>query len=540
MCYGNINKSVIILCWECCNTMAPVYVGILSVIPPVLSILLALISKEVVASLLIGIISGSAIYSMFTGGGILYTIKVMFITMAKSVGSNVFIIVFISILGALVYVVTMAGGSQAYGRLAAKKIKSRVVVQIATAVLGMLISIDDYFNCLTVGTVMRPITDKHRVSRAKFAYIIDSMAAPVCVIAPISSWAASIVSCIDSADLNGMTIFMQTIPYNFYAILTIVFVFINSLMSFDYGPMAIFEKNAIEKGDLFTTEAEACGKDINDLKVSPKGSALDLLLPILTLMVVAICVMLETGGYFDGGISIGQAFGATDSGLSITVGALAALTVAFIMFIPRKLLTFNEFMEGINKGVKSMVPAFMILSLAWTMSDICGDLICTGDYISDVVAYSNIDLNFIPLIVFVLAGFLSFSMGTSWGTFGILIPVVAAVCSKVDPGMTVIALSATLSGAVFGDHCSPISDTMILSSTGAGCNHMDHVSTQMPYACIVASASAVGFIIAGITRNLALSLSVSLVVMIVCVFVAYKKFGVSINKSRVMSDADAL
>lgn len=511
--------------------MMPINVGLLSVLPPVLSIVLALISKNVISSLLLGILSGALIYSLNTGSGIIGMIEIMFSVMADSMGSNILIIIFIALLGALIHVITMAGGSKAYAKWASDKIKSRKSVQIATAVLGFILSVDDYFNCLTVGTVMRPITDKHRVSRVKFAYIIDSMAAPVCVIAPISSWAASIISCIDSTGMNGMMMFMQTIPYNLYAVFTIVFVFILCFTSMDYGPMAKFERNAIENGDLFTTDSEVLGKETNDESVSDKGKVYDLIVPILVLIVMSLITMLKTGGYFNGGVTLSQAFGNTNSSISITVGAFSALVVAFLMFVPRKLMSFSDFMSGITKGIESMIGPFVILALAWTMSSMCKDMICTGDYIGNVVSESNIPSVLIPALIFLMSGFLSFAMGTSWGTFGILIPIVAVVCQRVAPEITAIALSATLSGSVFGDHCSPISDTMILSSTGARCNHIDHVSTQMPYACTVAGVSVIGYIVAGVTKNLFVTLSVSLLLLVIFMYSVSK-----IKKSKLIKN----
>ena len=510
--------------------MTPVYVGLWSLIPPLLTIILALMSKDVISSLLLGIISGSAIYSYYIGGGIPEAVETIFFTMSNGMRDNIFIIIFISILGALVHVVTMAGGSKAYGKWAAKKIKSRTLAQLSASALSIFISIDDYFNCLTVGTVMRPITDKHRVSRVKFAYIIDSMAAPVCVLAPISSWAASIVSCIDSTGMNGMTAFIQTIPYNFYALFTIFLVIVLSIFQLDFGPMARFEKNAIEKGDLFTTDSKNNLGDTSNIKISENGKVVDLLIPILTLMIVSVLFMLKTGGYLNGDISLAQAFGNTNSSLSITIGAFSALSVAFIMFVPRSLVSFGDFMSGIMNGMKSMMPAFVILSLAWTMSDLCRVLLCTGEYVGNVVSTSNVMDELIPLIVFIMSGVLSFAMGTSWGTFGILIPVVAIVCEKAAPDITIIALSATLSGSVFGDHCSPISDTMILSSTGAGCNHMDHVSTQMPYSCLVAFISVLGYIIVGFTKNLFLTLCILTIVFVLLLVLIKNKLGTMLVK----------
>jgi Na+/H+ antiporter NhaC len=503
--------------------MGTVDFGILSIIPPVLSIILALATREVISSLFIGILSGATIYAVHTNAGFLSIFKIIFSLMTQALEKNMLIIVFISILGALIYVITMSGGTNAYGKWAAKKIKSRKNVQLATAFLGFVMSIDDYFDCLTVGTVMKPISDKHKISRAKFAYIIDSMAAPVCVIAPMSSWAASISSCMDSTGLNGMMTFIKTIPYNFYAILTIILVVILSCTKLDFGSMAKFEKNAVETGDIFTTEFRPESEELSKTEVSKNGKIIDLILPISILMVMSLFMMAETGGFFEGAAFM-QALGRGNSGLSITISALFALVVSLVMFIPRKLISFKKFMGGVSKGVESMVVPFIILALAWTMSDTCQELLNTGNYIGDLVVASNIPFMFLPAIIFAAAGFLSLSMGTSWGTFSILIPIVAMICQKADPDMTVIALSATLSGAVFGDHCSPISDTMILSSAGAGCSHIDHVTTQMPYSVFIALISFVGYILLGITKSFIVSLGVSTLLLISCLgFLKYMK-----------------
>ena len=511
--------------------MMTVDFGILSIIPPALSIILSLVTREVISSLFIGILSGATIYVWYTNLGFLDVFKIVFNLMAHAFGKNMLIIIFISILGALIYVVTMSGGTHAYGKWAANKIKSRNHVQLATAFLGFVLSIDDYFDCLTVGTVMKPISDKHKISRAKFAYIIDSMAAPVCIIAPMSSWAASISSCIDSMGLNGMVTFVKTIPYNFYAILTIMLVVILSCTKLDFGPMAKFEKNAIEKGDIFTTEFRPETEGLSEKEVSKKGKIIDLVVPIIVLMLMSLFMMMETGGFFEG-IPLTHALGRGNSGLSITIGALFSLIVSLMMFIPRKLLSFERFMGGISKGIESMVASFIILALAWTMSDICQELLNTGNYIGDLVESSSIPIMFMPAIVFVASGFLSLSMGTSWGTFSILIPIVIMICQKIAPDMTVIMLSATLSGAVFGDHCSPISDTMILSSTGAGCNYIDHVTTQMPYSIFVACISFIGYIVLGITGNIIISLGISLLSLIGClVLLKYMKIkGIDLSK----------
>ena len=502
--------------------MDPIQVGFLSVLPPLIAIVLALITKEVISSLFVGIISGAFIYSFYTDGGLIKTVEVMFSLMAEKIGDNAFVIIFLALLGALVVTITKAGGSQAYGVWASKRIKSRSLAQISASVLGVLIFIDDYFNCLTVGTVMKPVTDRQRISRAKLAYLIDATAAPVCIIAPVSSWAASVISYMDGTGLNGMATFVRTIPYNLYALLTIVMIVVVACKGLDFGQMAKFEKNAMENGDLFTTKNSVMNDDMEKIEISKKGTVLDLVIPIVSLIVFSLLAMLYVGGYFQGGGSLSEAFSNTDASRAITYGAFLSLIIAFLMFVPRQLLSFGEFMSGITQGVKSMVPAFVILTLAWTISGVCRELLSTGEYVGSLVERSNIPVMFLPCIIFIVAGFLAFAMGTSWGTFGILIPIVAMVCQRVAPELTIIALSATLAGAVFGDHCSPISDTTILSSTGAGCNHMDHVSTQIPYACLVAGVSFVGYIVAGLTTNLFITLSVSLALLLVSIIVLHR------------------
>ncbi len=481
-------------------------VGIWSVVPPLIAITLALITKEVISSLVLGILSGTIIYSIHMGIGIAGVFSTTTTLMADKIGANASIILFLALLGALVAVVTRAGGSKAYGQWASKKIRSRTGAQLATSGLGVLIFVDDYFNCLTIGTVMRPVTDSHRISRAKLAYIIDSTAAPVCIIAPISSWAASVISQMEGTGLNGMESFIQTIPYNLYALLTIVMVVVLSVTKLEFGPMKLFEKNAIENGDLHSGSSKGVDDELASMKVSEKGKVLDLIIPIAALIVACIFSMLYIGGYFEGGMTLAEGFGNTDAGLSLALGGFIALLVAFLLLVPRKVLSFKDFMDSIVTGVKSMVPAFVILALAWTISGVCRDLLNTGLYVGNLVAESNMPVALIPAINFLVACFLSFSMGTSWGTFGILIPIVAVICQQVAPDLMIVSLSATLAGAVFGDHCSPISDTTILSSTGAGCNHIDHVSTQIPYALVVAACCLVGFIVAGLTTSLWITL----------------------------------
>lgn len=506
--------------------MEAINVGFLSVIPPIIAIGLALVTKEVISSLIIGILSGTFIYAAYTATGfgiITSTANVTMQLMSSKLADNAAIIVFLGLLGALVCIVTKAGGSKAYGEWASSKIKSRSAAQLATAGLGVLIFIDDYFNCLTVGTVMRPVTDKYRISHAKLSYLIDATAAPICIIAPVSSWAASVISQMDGTGLDGMSAFISTIPFNFYALLTVVMIIMVSTTSLDFGPMARFEKRAIEEGILDSNSLdENTDDEISKLKVSSKGTVADLVVPILVLIVTSILSMLYVGGYFEGGMTIAEGFGNTDAGSALALSSFVTVIITFLLFIPRKVLSFREFMSCITMGVKSMVDAYIILTLAWTISGVCRDLLNTGNYVGELVANSNMPVAFIPVIIFLVAAFLSFSMGTSWGTFGILIPIIATVCSKVAPDLTIIALAATLAGSVLGDHCSPISDTTILSSTGANCHHMDHVSTQIPYVAVVGACCALGYLVAGFTKSLALSLGVAFVALIIVLLVLHR------------------
>ncbi len=499
--------------------MEPINAGILSILPPIIAIGLALATKEVISSLVIGILSGASIYAFQVGGNLGTVLDSTFFAMTNRF--DVHLIIFLGILGALVYVISLAGGSRAYGQWATSKIKNRTGAQLATLGLGVLIFIDDYFNCLTVGTVMKPVTDKHNISRAKLAYIIDATAAPVCIIAPISSWAGSVVSYMSDTGMNGMVAFTQAIPYNLYAVLTLVMVVVLSVTNLEFGPMAKFEQNA-RNGDLFSNP-EAAAADVSIAEqdnISKKGRVYDLVLPLVVLVVSCIVAMLYVGGYGAEGVSMFQAFGDTSATVALAYGSLVAVIFTFLLFIPRKLLKFSAFMEGVGKGVATMVPAFIILTLAWSMSTICRDMLGTGIYVSDMVKQFNMSPAFIPAIIFIIAAFLSFSMGTSWGTFGILIPIVIAVCTELGAqDLMVISLSAVLAGSVFGDHCSPISDTTILASTGAGCNHIDHVATQIPYSLLVAGCSFIGFLVAGFTSNVFLTLGVSLALLFTALIV---------------------
>lgn len=504
--------------------MDAINAGWLSILPPIIAIVLALITKEVISSLIVGIFSGTLIYAFLTEGGVIKAVDVTFTLMAEKLGANASIILFLGFLGALVAVITMAGGSRAYGDWASKKLKTKKSAQLGTSLLGGLIFIDDYFNCLTIGTVMKPVTDKHNISRAKLAYIIDATAAPICIIAPISSWAASVISQMSGLEvggvpLNGMETFMATIPYNLYAILTLIMVITLSVTNIEFGPMAKMEAAARKRKDNEAIEAADDTDDMAKMKISSKGRVFDLIIPILALIIFSVLSMLYVGGYFEGGMTLAEGFGNTDAGPALAMAGFGALIVAFLQFVPRKVITFKEFMDGIGIGVKSMVGAFIILTLAWTISGVCRELLSTGEFVGGVVAASNMPPALIPAIVFLVAGGLAFAMGTSWGTFGILIPIVTMICSAVAPDLITASLAATLAGAVFGDHCSPISDTTILSSTGAGCNHMDHVASQIPYTLVVAGCCFVGYIIAGFTANLWITLGSSIALLAITLFI---------------------
>jgi Na+/H+ antiporter NhaC len=485
--------------------------GWLSVLPPVIAISLALITKEVIFSLLMGILSGTLIYSLLGGLGAIGALHVTVDLMIAKVGSNASMVIFLAMLGALVVLITRAGGSAAYGTWAARRLKGKRSAGFAAGLLGMLIFIDDYFNCLAVGTVMKPVTDKYRMSREKLAYIIDATAAPVCIIAPISSWAASVISYYPTqTGITGMQAFVGSIPMNLYAVLTLTMVlWLNLRKNGDFGPMARAERRAEEQGTAAAIEGPGDG-GMSREKVSDKGTVLDLVIPVLFLVVFSVLAMLFYGGFWAEDKSLFEAFGDTDAGAALALGGFGALIMAFFIFVPRKLMSFTEFFAGVMDGVKSMVGALIILSLAWTISGVCRDLLATGPYVAGLVQQSNLPVVLIPAIMFVIAAGLSFATGTAWGTFGILIPITIAVCDIVAPFLSVTSLSAVLAGSVFGDHCSPISDTTILSSTGAGCNHISHVSTQMPYALTVAVVCFAGYIIAGVTAPLGFGVSIGI------------------------------
>ena len=461
-----------------------------SLVPPVVAIALALITKEVYSSLFIGIVIGGLFFSGFSFMGTLTHIFQDGLVKSLSDSYNVGILVFLVVLGTLVALMNKAGGSTAFGKWAKEHIKSKIGAQIATVVLGILIFIDDYFNCLTVGSVMRPVTDRHGLAREKLAYLIDSTAAPVCIIAPVSSWAAAVTGFVEGED--GFTLFLKAIPYNFYALFTIIAMFAIILADVSFGPMKKFEEavHNYEEEEMKNTGA--------------KGTVFDLVFPIATLIVLCILGMVYSGGFFASGEEkkgFVEAFSASDASVGLMLGSIGALIITIIAYLIRRVLKFESIMACLPEGFKAMVPAILILTLAWTLKGMT-DSLGAKEFVAGIVqSGAGSFMNFLPALVFVIAIFLAFATGTSWGTFGILIPIVVAVFSNTDPTLMIISISACMAGAVCGDHCSPISDTTIMSSAGAQCVHVDHVSTQIPYAMCVAGVSFVTYIIAGFVKN---------------------------------------
>ena len=488
----------------------------LSLLPPVIAIGLALLTKEVYSSLFIGILVGGLLYSNFSFEGTVLHVFNDGIVASVTDSYNMGILIFLIILGTMVCLMNKAGGSAAFGRWAKDHIKSRAGAQLASILLGCLIFIDDYFNCLTVGSVMRPITDKHNVSRAKLAYIIDATAAPICIIAPISSWAAAVAGFAE--DGQGFSLFLQAIPYNFYALLTIVMMVGLVLINVDFGPMAAFETNAIN-GDIFSgSNPYASSEDEED---NGKGSVLDLVLPVAVLIVCCVIGMIYSGGFFSGSGFI-EAFSNSDASVGLMLGSAFALVFAFVYYFVRRSMTFKEMMECIPEGFKAMVPAILILTFAWSLKGMT-DSLGAKYFVRDFVRQSAAGMQmFLPVIVFIIGCLLAFATGTSWGTFGILIPIVQNVFSMDNP-MAIVCISACMAGAVCGDHCSPISDTTIMASAGAQCDHVNHVSTQLPYAISCAVIAGLTYIAAGIliTAGLpgVLALPVGIALMIGFLFV---------------------
>ena len=496
-----------------------VYATFWSLIPPVVAIALALITKEVYSSLFLGILVGALLYS---GGNFEGTVNHIFsggMISVLSSSSNVGILVFLVILGTMVCLMNRAGGSAAFGRWASKHIKTRVGAELVTILLGVLIFIDDYFNCLTVGSVMRPITDQHNVSRAKLAYLIDATAAPVCIIAPISSWAAAVSGFVPGAD--GMSIFVRAIPYNYYALLTIVMMVSMVLMKAEFGAMGIHESNAL-KGDLFTTAARPYEGSGEDSKENPRGKVVDLLIPIISLVICCIIGMIYTGGFFSGTDFV-TAFSQSDASVGLVLGSFFGLVITILLYMVRSVLSFRDCMACIPEGFKSMVPAILILTFAWTLKNMT-DSLGAAEFVAELVKSSASGLvNMLPAIIFLVACFLAFATGTSWGTFGILIPIVVHVFENTPGDLMIISISACMAGAVCGDHCSPISDTTIMASAGAQCDHVNHVSTQLPYAIVAAIVSFVTYIFAGFIQS-PLCLIIGVVLMMGAMFVVKTKF----------------
>lgn len=498
-----------------------VYATFWALVPPVVAIGLALITKEVYSSLFIGVLMGGILYSGFSFEGTITHIFEDGMINVLSDSYNVGILIFLVILGTMVCLMNRAGGSAAFGQFAADHIKGRVGAELATILLGCLIFIDDYFNCLTVGSVMRPVTDKFKVSRAKLAYLIDATAAPICIIAPISSWAAAVTGFVEGED--GFSIFVRAIPYNFYAILTIVMMIGMVLLRTEFGSMKFHEKNAL-RGDLYTTPGRPYDTE-KQPEVSVRGTVLDLLIPIISLIICCMVGMLYTGGFFSGEDFV-TAFSQSDASLGLTMGSFFGLLITIGLYQVRRVLKFSECMACIPEGFKSMVPAIMILSFAWTLKAMT-DSLGADVYVATVVASRTRSLlNFLPAIIFVVGCFLAFATGTSWGTFGILIPIVVAVFENSNPDLMIISISACMAGAVCGDHCSPISDTTIMASAGAQCEHVNHVTTQLPYAVTAAAVSFVSYIIAGFVQSAWIALPIAIALMVVTMFVIRAVNGV--------------
>ena len=484
-----------------------------ALLPPVIASLLALITKEVYSSLFVGILAGGLLYSGFSFEGTLIHVFQDGIVASVADPYNVGILVFLIILGSLVQLMNKAGGSGAFGRWASERIKTRAGAQLATIALGVLIFIDDYFNCLTVGSVMRPVSDKSRISRAKLAYLIDATAAPVCIIAPVSSWAAAVSSYVE--DGNGLELFIKAIPFNFYALLTIVMMIFLALTGLEFGPMAKHEQNAKEKGDLFSGMRRAA--DAASEGGNPKGKVLDLVLPIAVLIVSCVIGMIYSGGFF-GGASFVQAFSDSDASVGLMFGSAVTLVITVIYYLLRRIIPFREMMECIPEGFKSMVPAILILTFAWSLKAMT-DSLGAKQFVEELVKGSAGNFHaFLPAVIFLIACFLSFSTGTSWGTFGILIPITLGVFPLTNP-LGVVCVSACMAGAVCGDHCSPISDTTIMASAGAQCDHVTHVSTQLPYAITTAVVSCLAYIVAGFFPNALIALPVAILLMLGALFV---------------------
>ncbi|MBQ2840380.1 MAG: Na+/H+ antiporter NhaC family protein [Oscillospiraceae bacterium] len=509
----NLNKAL-----ETKRADVPSYATWLSLLPPIIAIALALITKEVYSSLFIGITAGALMYAKFNFSATIDHLFVDGFIASIADSYNIGIIIFLVVLGAIVSLMNKSGGSAAFGRWASTHIKSRVGAQLATIALGILIFVDDYFNCLTVGSVMRPVSDKFNVSRSKLSYLIDATAAPICIIAPISSWAAAVAGFVSEDQIGGLELFIRAIPYNFYAILTIVMMIAIVLMKLDYGPMKKHELNAMN-GDIFSSEGRDKLEQLEERDVNKNGSVWDLVAPVVVLIAGCLLGLLYSGGFFSGA-SFVDAFSGADASQGLVFGSFAGLIFSIIYFMCRRVLKFKDCMDSLPEGFKAMVPAIMILCCAWTlktMTDSLGAKIFIAEFVR---TSAGAFIPLLPAIVFLIGVGLSFSTGTSWGTFGILIPIVLAVFGgSISNEICIIAISACMAGAVCGDHCSPISDTTIMASAGAQCNHINHVSTQLPYAITVAAVSFVAYIITGFVKNAWICLPIAIVLMLATLFV---------------------
>ena len=496
----------------------PMHATFWALVPPIVAIVLALITKEVYSSLFVGILVGGIFYSNFSFEGTVTHIFQDGIISVLSDSYNVGILVFLVILGTMVCLMNKAGGSAAFGRWASTHIKSRAGAQLATILLGILIFVDDYFNCLTVGSVMRPVTDKENISRAKLSYLIDATAAPVCIIAPISSWAAAVTGFVPGED--GFSIFIRAIPFNYYALLTIVMMIAMVAMKVEFGPMKLHEDNA-KKGDIYTTPDRPYANAENAEEEGTKGKVCDLLIPIISLIVCCVIGMIYTGGFFDG-VGFVEAFSNSDASVGLVLGSFFGFIITIVVYLARRVLSFKECMGCIPEGFKAMVPAILILTFAWTLKAMT-DSLGAADFVAGAVEASATGLiKLLPAIIFLVGCFLAFATGTSWGTFGILIPIVVSVFAGKDETMMIISISACMAGAVCGDHCSPISDTTIMASAGAQCNHINHVNTQLPYAITCAAISFVTYIIAGFVQNAWIVLPIGIFLMLAVLFIIKK------------------
>lgn len=520
--------------------MESVYVGWLSILPPVIAIILALKTKQVLFSMMAGVLSGGIIYSIASGiNPIVGPVSSSFDVMIQNTDLNIMIFCFL--LGALVYLVNASGGADAYGRWASKVIRTKRSSLLLTSLLGCLIFLDDYLNCLTVGTVMKPVTDRHRVSRAKLSFIIDATAAPVCIIAPISSWAAAVGSYLKSTGAfdSEFKAFVASIPYNFYALLCLLMVFIVCVFSVDFGPMAKYEARA-EKGDIGALNSE---ENLQKSVSKAGGTVLDMILPIIVLIIVSITGMLYNGGFWGDDPAFHNftaALGNCVAAQALVWGSFAGIIVCLLMYVPRKIMSFKQFMDNVTKGMEQMITSGCILMLAWTIGGMCRDLLSTPDFVKSFVDSTGIPGAMLPALVFLAAAFLSFATGTSWGTFGILIPIIIPVAQALCPDLLLASLAATLSGSVFGDHCSPISDTTILSSAGADVDHIVHVTTQMSYSLTTAACCFVGYILIGITNgNLIISLGASAVLMVAIILILHRRSLSTLEQDSVSTDGAA-